>query len=563
MLLFWGSLLCWGLLPQAHGEAQHLLFLRISKDQVETDISDLLSEHRILDRVARIPVTGATGEGIAILGHLPFVKKSLSRKSSGLDLSLVGDLLAGKSLPLLGQLLRAEDTTHTLHRSLTRLCHLHPSHRLIIEDAKGPEVTLQVLSDSLLQVTLRCKLYLSLQRILRLKVIKNIRMGIRLEQTGNKTQVAFEECHTPPGYLSITVLERMNFLLVNEALGMVTRVLDQALPFLLQKIVCPLATTLLSSLLEDLLHIHLCMLVQAPLLSLCWEAECQIPFLTVARALSGPEDFRYYVTTTEFTEDAILMKVLLVTRCGPGQRAPRLDLLAPQDLPKLAQGSMADLAFRVDAYNDILSCLYASKEVCVDPRDPTAAYLIQLLSLRGLDPRPKLGAEESHRLGLPTPLRFDFILAFEQSPGRMGLAIRTPEPPTVHLDGHRATVIQQGSLMLLRPNGTPSVSVFWKLLSKAMFSSRNQNLKLQFTPYSTMVTLSTYPAGLAKQKERLKAFVSELLRRVFLPRHNGLHAADHSRGIGSCRGSLHSATRAPDPGDSKNGYSHSGKSQLQ
>nr|KAF6358498.1 hypothetical protein mPipKuh1_010324 [Pipistrellus kuhlii] len=458
MLLFWGSLLCWGLLPQAHGEAQHLLFLRISKDQVETDISDLLSEHRILDRVARIPVTGATGEGIAILGHLPFVKKSLSRKSSGLDLSLVGDLLAGKSLPLLGQLLRAGG--------------------LIIEDAKGPEVTLQVLSDSLLQVTLRCKLYLSLQRILRLKVIKNIRMGIRLEQTGNKTQVAFEECHTPPGYLSITVLERMNFLLVNEALGMVTRVLDQALPFLLQKIVCPLATTLLSSLLEDLLHIHL------------------------SRALSGPEDFRYYVTTTEFTEDAILMKVLLVTRCGPGQRAPRLDLLAPQDLPKLAQGSMADLAFRVDAYNDILSCLYASKEVCVDPRDPTAAYLIQLLSLRGLDPRPK-------------------------SPGRMGLAIRTPEPPTVHLDGHRATVIQQGSLMLLRPNGTPSVSVFWKLLSKAMFSSRNQNLKLQFTPYSTMVTLSTYPAGLAKQKERLKAFVSELLRRVFLPRHNELLGEQH------------------------------------
>lgn len=36
MLLFWGSLLCWGLLPQAQGEAQHLLFLRISKDQLET-----------------------------------------------------------------------------------------------------------------------------------------------------------------------------------------------------------------------------------------------------------------------------------------------------------------------------------------------------------------------------------------------------------------------------------------------------------------------------------------------------------------------------------------------
>ncbi|XP_028013741.2 uncharacterized protein LOC103293424 [Eptesicus fuscus] len=462
MLLFWGSLLCWGLLPQAQGEAQHRLFLRISKNQIETDISDLLSEHHILDRVARIPVTGAAREGIAILDHLPFVRKGLSKKSSGLDLSLVGDLLSGKSLPLLGQLLRAGG--------------------LVIEDAKGPEVTLQVLSDSLLQVTLRCKLYLSLQRILRLKVIKNIRIGVRLEQTGNKTQVAFEECHTPPGYLSITVLEQMSPLLVNEALGMVTSVLDQALPFLLQKIVCPVATTLLNSLLEDLLHINL------------------------SPAMSGPEDFQYYVTTTEFTEEAILMKVLLVTPCGPGQRAPRSDHLAPQPLPKLAQGSMADLAFWVEAYNDILSCLYTSKEVRVDPQDSTAADLIQLLSLRELEPRPEVS---------------------EQSPGRMGLTISTPDPPTVRLDGHRATVIQQGSLVLLRPSNTSSVSVSWKLLSKAMFSSRNQELKLQFTPNSTMVTLSTYPAGLAKQKERLKAFVSELLRRMFLPHHNELLSEQH------------------------------------
>ncbi|XP_023610269.1 uncharacterized protein LOC102421562 isoform X1 [Myotis lucifugus] len=494
MLLFWGSLLCWGLLPQAQGEAQHLLFLRISKDQLETDISDLLSEHHILGRMARIPVTGATSEGIAILDHLPFVRKGLSKKSSGLDLSLVGDLLSGKSLPLLGQLLQAGG--------------------LVIEDAKGPEVTLQVLSDSLLQVTLRSKLYLSLQRILRLKVIKNIRIGVRLEQTGNKTKVAFEECHSPPGYLSIKVLEQMNPLLVNEALEMVTGVLDQALPFLLQKIVCPVATTLLNSLLEDLLPINL------------------------SPATSGPEDFQYHVTTTEFTEEAILMKVLLVTPCGPGQRAPRSDHLAPQPLPKLAQGSMADLAFWVEAYNDILSCLYTSKEVRVDPQDSTAADLIQLLSLRELEPRPK-------------------------SPGRTGLTISTPDPPTVRLDDHGATVIQQGSLVLLRPNNTSSVSVSWKLLSKAMFSSRNQKLKLQFTPNSTMVTLGTYPAGLAKQEERLKAVVSELLRRMFLPHHNGLHAADHSRGIGSCRGPLHPATSAPDPGDSKNGNSHSGKSGLQ
>ncbi|XP_070277602.1 BPI fold-containing family B member 4-like [Myotis yumanensis] len=460
MLLFWGSLLCWGLLPQAQGEAQHLLFLRISKDQLETDISDLLSEHHILGRMARIPVTGATSEGIAILDHLPFVRKGLSKKSSGLDLSLVGDLLSGKSLPLLGQLLQAGG--------------------LVIEDAKGPEVTLQVLSDSLLQVTLRSKLYLSLQRILRLKVIKNIRIGVRLEQTGNKTKVAFEECHTPPGYLSIKVLEQMNPLLVNEALEMVTGVLDQALPFLLQKIVCPVATTLLNSLLEDLLPINL------------------------SPATSGPEDFQYHVTTTEFTEEAILMKVLLVTPCGPGQRAPRSDHLAPQPLPKLAQGSMADLAFWVEAYNDILSCLYTSKEVRVDAQDSTAADLIQLLSLRELEPRPEVS-----------------------SPARTGLTISTPDPPTVRLDGHGATVIQQGSLVLLRSSNTSSVSVSWKLLSKAMFSSRNQKLKLQFTPNSTMVTLGTYPAGLAKQEERLKAVVSELLRRMFLPHHNELLSEQH------------------------------------
>lgn len=35
MLLLWGPLLCWGLLPHTQGEAHNLL-LRISKDQLET-----------------------------------------------------------------------------------------------------------------------------------------------------------------------------------------------------------------------------------------------------------------------------------------------------------------------------------------------------------------------------------------------------------------------------------------------------------------------------------------------------------------------------------------------
>ncbi|XP_029773651.1 uncharacterized protein LOC115274321 isoform X2 [Suricata suricatta] len=472
MLLFWGSLLCWGLLPQAQAEARHQIFLRISKDQLKTDISDLFSEHHILDRMAGIPVTGAAGEGVTILDHLPFIREGLSKKSSGLDLSLVGDLLSGRRLPLLGMLLQAGG--------------------LIIEDAIGPEITLQVLSDSLLQVTLRTKLYLSLHQILRLKVIKNIRIGIRLEQTGNKTKVAFEECHTPPGYLSIRVLEQMTPLLVNEALEWVTSVLDEALPYLLQKIVCPLATTLLNSLLEDLLH------------------------LTLPPTISGPEDFQYYVTTTEFTEEAILMKVQLVTPCGPGWRPRSPDHLTLQPLPKLAEDSMADLAFGLEVYNDILSCLYPSKEIRVDSQDSKAADLFQLLSLKEPEPGPQTS---------------------KQSRGSVRLTISTLDPPAIHVDGHTATVTQPGSLVLLGPSNTSSVSVSWSLLSKAVFSSRNQKLKLQFSPSSTAVILGPYPASLAKQEKRMEVLLLEFLNRVFLPQHNGLFAADCSRRrAGSYRG---------------------------
>ncbi|KAB1262440.1 hypothetical protein Cadr_000021255, partial [Camelus dromedarius] len=380
MLLFWESLLCWGLLPLAQGGGQHMVFLRVSRDQLE---SDLLLKYHVLDHVTRIPVTGATSEGVAILDHLPFVREGLSKKSSGLDLSLVRDLLSGQNLPLLGELLQAGG--------------------LVIEEAKGPEVTLQILSDSLLQVTLRCKLYLSFQRILELKVIKNIHIGVWLEQTGNKTSVAFEECHTPPGYLSIEVLEQIDPLLVNKALAMVTDVLDEALPFLLQKTVCPLATTLLNLLLKDLLH------------------------STLSPASSGLEDFQYYVITTEFTEEAILMKV---------------------------RGSMADLAFPLGTYNDILSCLYTSKEIHVNSQDPVAADLIQLLSLRELEPGPK------------------------------------------------------------------------KLLSRVVFFSKNQELKLQFSPNSSItVTLGLYPPALQSRALSSRALPSpDLLREqgLLLPNIKGI-----------------------------------------
>lgn len=78
-----------------------------AKGALSSDISDMFLKHHVLDRLAKIPVMGATSEGATILDHLPFVRKGLSKKSSGLDLSLVTDLLLGQSLPPLGKLLQA------------------------------------------------------------------------------------------------------------------------------------------------------------------------------------------------------------------------------------------------------------------------------------------------------------------------------------------------------------------------------------------------------------------------------------------------------------------------
>ncbi|XP_006860825.1 PREDICTED: BPI fold-containing family A member 1-like [Chrysochloris asiatica] len=414
MLLFWGLLLCWGLLPQTRGEAQHLLFHRISIDQLETDISDMFSKNHVLERMTKIPVTGDMSKGMPILDHLPFVRENLSKKKTGLDLSIVGDLLSGKKLPVVEELIRAGG--------------------LVIEDAKGPEVTLEILSYSLLQVTLRCKLYVSLQGILRLKIIKNIRIGVGLEQTRNKTKVVLKECYTPPGYLSIKLLETINPLLVNEALELVSKTLDEVLPFLLQKIVCPKVSTLLNLLLEDLLQFIL------------------------PPTISGAEDFQYYVITTELMKDTIVMEILLVTPCGQHQRVQWPDHQPPQPLPKLAHGSMADLVFWQEVYNGILSCLYTSEVIHVDAQDPMAVDLVQLLWLRELDPEPKAS-----------------LLSGES----MVLTISTPESPTVHLDNGMAMLTQPGSLALLGPSNTSFSSVSWKLHSKAVFSSRNRILNVQ------------------------------------------------------------------------------------
>ncbi|XP_027276749.2 uncharacterized protein LOC100753984 isoform X2 [Cricetulus griseus] len=463
MLLPWTLLLCWGLLHQARGMTHSPLFLRISWSQLETDISDLFTDHQVLKDMIRMPVTGSPSEGVSILDPLPFVRKEFVGKKNGLDLSLVGDLLSGKAMPELKKLLETAG--------------------LVIEDAKGPEVTLEILSDSLLQITLRCKLYLSLLEILWIKAIKNIRIGVRLEQIGNKTQVAFEECHTPPGSLNIEILNQTDTLLPNQLLKLVTEILEESLPFLLQKIVCPVTTNLLNFLLEDLLYI------------------------TLPPVISGPNDFQYYLTSTEFTEEAILMRVQLVTPCGPPQRASRPQHMAPPPLPGLAQDSKADFAFWIELYNDILSCLYTSQEIFVEPQDSSGS---------GGEGQNETGLWELLSQSAPTPQPEVHNL----TRGSLGLIISTPDPPAVHLDGFRATVTQQGLLMLQGTNNVSSGAVVWQLLSKAVFSSRSQKLKLQFMPHGAVVTLGPYPTIIEKQEGHLKALLLEVLKRRFLPHHN-------------------------------------------
>lgn len=70
------------------------------------DISDLLSKHQVLKGVIRMTVTGSPSEGVSVVDRLPFFRKELVEKKSGLDLSLVGDLLSGKTVPELKKLLK-------------------------------------------------------------------------------------------------------------------------------------------------------------------------------------------------------------------------------------------------------------------------------------------------------------------------------------------------------------------------------------------------------------------------------------------------------------------------
>ncbi|MEJ1278936.1 hypothetical protein NN561_009861 [Cricetulus griseus] len=115
--------------------------------------------------------------------------------------------------------------------------------------------------------------------------------------------------------------------------------------------------------------------------------------------------------------------------------------MAPPPLPGLAQDSKADFAFWIELYNDILSCLYTSQEIFVEPQDSSVHNLTR---------------------------------------GSLGLIISTPDPPAVHLDGFRATVTQQGLLMLQGTNNVSSGAVVWEGHLKALLL---EVLKRRFLPH--------------------------------------------------------------------------------
>lgn len=68
-----------------------------------------------------------------------------------------------------------------------------------------------------------------------------------------------------------------------------------------------------------------------------------------------------------------IISLKLVTPCGPHQRPPRSKHMVPPPLPGLSQNSMADLAFWLEIYNDILACLYTSLEISVEPQDSSVS----------------------------------------------------------------------------------------------------------------------------------------------------------------------------------------------
>ncbi|XP_034643478.1 uncharacterized protein LOC117885982 [Trachemys scripta elegans] len=82
-----------------------------------------------------------------------------------------------------------------------------------------------------------------LGEIIEVEVLKNITIAIR---RGDPSLV-LEDCKTPLGYMDITVLKASSLPLENELLTLVMRVLDRTLPQILQKILCPLISAVVSS----------------------------------------------------------------------------------------------------------------------------------------------------------------------------------------------------------------------------------------------------------------------------------------------------------------------------
>ncbi|CAM5152272.1 unnamed protein product, partial [Eretmochelys imbricata] len=110
---------------------------------------------------------------------------------------------------------------------------------LRIEEVTAPNVTVDVLSNSVLEITLKLKLHIAVKspldllgEIIEVEVLRNVTIAMRR----GDTSLVLEDCKTPLGYTDIKVLEASSLPLENEILTLVTCVLDRTLPQILQKI---------------------------------------------------------------------------------------------------------------------------------------------------------------------------------------------------------------------------------------------------------------------------------------------------------------------------------------
>ncbi|XP_074825784.1 uncharacterized protein LOC141997358 [Natator depressus] len=197
--------------------------------------TDVTLEGGMLSVTAGLPVGGglSVGEDLPVFGDSLLRRYQRAVPPAG-DLPVTGPI-PGRDIGSAG-LLGAE---------LTKVVGLR------IEEVTAPNVTVDVLSNSVLEITLKLKLHIAVKspldllgEIIEVEVLKNITIAIRR----GDTSLVLEDCKTPLGYMDIKVLEASSLPLENEILTLVTCVLDRTLPQILQKILCPVINAVVSSL---------------------------------------------------------------------------------------------------------------------------------------------------------------------------------------------------------------------------------------------------------------------------------------------------------------------------